>query len=135
MSIVCVVSLFAGSAPALGCDRGLLHSAESAAEALDERWEYRDGGGGQAKSHSYLDAIRSGLECSAAAPSSSSSPSSSYPEVPQTQLCPYAAAGQCHYGSNCPYLHGDLCEICRLQVLHPLDPEQRRAHEKVRALT
>ncbi|KAG5275050.1 hypothetical protein AALO_G00143010 [Alosa alosa] len=114
---------------ALGCERGLLHPAESA-EVLEDRWEYRDGGG-QAKSHSYLDAIRTGLECSAAATPSSSSSSSSYPEMPQTQLCPYAAAGQCHYGNNCPYLHGDLCEICRLQVLHPLDPEQRRAHEKM----
>ncbi|KAF3855550.1 hypothetical protein F7725_016273 [Dissostichus mawsoni] len=47
------------------------------------------------------------------------------------QLCPYAAAGQCYYGDSCTYLHGDLCEVCRLQVLHPHDPEQRRAHEKV----
>uniref|UniRef100_A0A667YUX3 E3 ubiquitin-protein ligase makorin-2 n=1 Tax=Myripristis murdjan TaxID=586833 RepID=A0A667YUX3_9TELE len=47
------------------------------------------------------------------------------------QLCPYAAAGHCHYGNSCPYLHGDLCDICRLQVLHPHDPEQRRAHEKM----
>ncbi len=53
-----------------------------------------------------------------------------YQDLPQ--LCPYAAAGHCYYEDNCTYLHGDLCEVCRLQVLHPHDPEQRRAHEKVR---
>lgn len=48
-----------------------------------------------------------------------------------SQLCPYAAAGRCYYEGNCGYLHGDRCEVCGLQVLHPHDPEQRRAHEKV----
>lgn len=93
------------------------YSAESA-EVLDS-WDYTE-----AKPHSYLDAIRAGLDGSAAA--------SSFPEAShQPLLCPYAAAGQCHFGDTCPYLHGDMCEICRLQVLHPYDPEQRAAHEKV----
>lgn len=52
-----------------------------------------------------------------------------YPDL--LQLCPYAATGQCVFKDSCTYLHGDLCEVCRLQVLHPHDPEQRRAHEKV----
>lgn len=52
-----------------------------------------------------------------------------YRDLPQ--LCPYAAAGHCYYEDNCTYLHGDLCEVCGLRVLHPHDPEQRRAHEKV----
>lgn len=100
--------------------RGQTYAGESA-EVLD-CWDYRDGS--QAKPHSYLDAIRSGLESSATA--------SPFPDIShQPQLCPYAAAGQCHYGNTCPYLHGDMCEICRLQVLHPHDPEQRAAHEKV----
>ncbi|XP_036415229.1 probable E3 ubiquitin-protein ligase makorin-2 [Colossoma macropomum] len=100
--------------------RGQPYSGESA-EVLD-CWDYRDSS--QAKPHTYLDAIRSGLESSATA--------SPYPDVShQPQLCPYAAAGQCHYGNTCPYLHGDMCEICRLQVLHPHDPEQRAAHEKM----
>ncbi|XP_033879838.2 E3 ubiquitin-protein ligase makorin-2-like [Acipenser ruthenus] len=73
------------------------------------------------KPHSYLEAIRSGLEDSAAG--------SSFAD-PQ-QLCPYAAAGQCHFGSSCAYLHGEVCEICTLQVLHPFDLEQRKAHEKM----
>uniref|UniRef100_A0A3B3QT54 E3 ubiquitin-protein ligase makorin-2 n=1 Tax=Paramormyrops kingsleyae TaxID=1676925 RepID=A0A3B3QT54_9TELE len=53
------------------------------------------------------------------------------PFIDAPPLCPFAAAGQCHYGNSCSYLHGDVCEICRLQVLHPHDPEQRRAHEKM----
>lgn len=55
-----------------------------------------------------------------------------YHDVPQ--LCPYAAAGRCFYEDRCPYLHGNLCDVCGLQVLHPFDAEQRRMHEKVRAL-
>lgn len=49
-----------------------------------------------------------------------------------SQLCPYAAMGHCYFEDKCPYLHGSRCQVCGLQVLHPHDPEQRRAHEKVR---
>ncbi|KAM8758825.1 LOW QUALITY PROTEIN: E3 ubiquitin-protein ligase makorin-2 [Rhynchonycteris naso] len=73
------------------------------------------------KPHSYLDAIRSGLDYLEASSSYSS----------EHQLCPYAAAGECRFGDACVYLHGEMCEICRLQVLHPFDPEQRKAHEKI----
>ncbi|XP_006631172.2 E3 ubiquitin-protein ligase makorin-2 [Lepisosteus oculatus] len=73
------------------------------------------------KPHSYLEAIQSGLESSASGSSVTDS----------QQLCPYAAAGQCHYGNSCTYLHGDVCDICGLQVLHPMDSEQRKAHEKL----
>lgn len=75
----------------------------------------------ETKPHSYLDAIRTGLDGLEA--------SSSYSN--EQQLCPYAAAGECRFGDACVYLHGDMCEICRLQVLHPFDPEQRKAHEKM----
>ncbi|XP_009876169.1 PREDICTED: probable E3 ubiquitin-protein ligase makorin-2, partial [Apaloderma vittatum] len=37
----------------------------------------------------------------------------------------------CHFGDRCLYLHGDVCEICGLQVLHPFDQEQRKAHEMI----
>ncbi|XP_020032751.1 E3 ubiquitin-protein ligase makorin-2 isoform X2 [Castor canadensis] len=77
------------------------------------------------KPHSYLDAIRSGLDDVEASSSCSS----------EQQLCPYAAAGECRFGDACVYLHGEVCEICRLRVLHPFDPEQRKAHEKVCMLT
>ncbi|XP_051976780.1 probable E3 ubiquitin-protein ligase makorin-1 [Xyrauchen texanus] len=44
------------------------------------------------------------------------------------QLCPYAAVGECRYGLNCAYLHGDVCDMCGLQVLHPTDTSQRSQH-------
>lgn len=47
------------------------------------------------------------------------------------QLCPYAAVGECRYGVNCAYLHGDVCDMCGLQVLHPTDNSQRSEHTKV----
>lgn len=50
------------------------------------------------------------------------------------QLCPYAAVGECRYGINCAYLHGDVCDMCGLQVLHPTDNAQRSEHTKVRLL-
>ncbi|KAK2534416.1 Mkrn2 [Columba guinea] len=71
------------------------------------------------KPHSYLEAICSGLEEPVAGGSGAEG----------EQLCPYAAAGTCHFGDRCLYLHGDVCEICGLQVLHPFDQEQRKAHE------
>lgn len=76
----------------------------------------------EGKPHSYLEAICSGLEEAGAG---------SCPGAAE-QLCPYAAAGTCHFGERCLYLHGDLCEICGLQVLHPFDQEQRKAHEMVK---
>ncbi|XP_037108465.1 probable E3 ubiquitin-protein ligase makorin-2 isoform X3 [Syngnathus acus] len=100
-----------------------------------------------ASNHSYVDAIRTGLEASAPeqgwdATRSLGSPQltghpragpaqmgGAYPDL--CQLCPYAAAGRCFREDGCPYLHGDRCEVCRLRVLHPHDAEQRRAHEKM----
>ncbi|XP_048205757.1 E3 ubiquitin-protein ligase makorin-1-like [Perognathus longimembris pacificus] len=46
------------------------------------------------------------------------------------QLCPYAAVGECRYGENCVYLHGDACDMCGPQVLHPMDAAQRSQHRK-----
>ncbi|XP_043944418.1 E3 ubiquitin-protein ligase makorin-1 [Protopterus annectens] len=47
------------------------------------------------------------------------------------QLCPYATVGECRYGENCAYLHGDVCDLCGLQVLHPVDTAQRSQHIKL----
>ncbi|KAJ8784056.1 hypothetical protein J1605_001640 [Eschrichtius robustus] len=44
------------------------------------------------------------------------------------QICPYAAVGECRYGENCVYLHGDACDMCGLQVFHPVDAAQRSQH-------
>ncbi|KAM9582295.1 E3 ubiquitin-protein ligase makorin-1 isoform 1-T1 [Guaruba guarouba] len=46
------------------------------------------------------------------------------------ELCPYAAVGECRYGENCVYIHGDVCDMCGLQVLHPVDAAQRSEHIK-----
>lgn len=54
-------------------------------------------------------------------------------QVLRKQLCPYAAVGECRYGINCAYLHGDVCDMCGLQVLHPSDNTQRSEHTKVTA--
>ncbi|XP_048346688.1 E3 ubiquitin-protein ligase makorin-2 [Sphaerodactylus townsendi] len=77
----------------------------------------------ETKPHSYLEAIRSGLEEEDSEPGSLCTNGE--------QLCPYAAAGTCQFGDRCLYLHGQVCEICGLQVLHPFDPEQRKIHEKM----
>lgn len=50
------------------------------------------------------------------------------------QLCPYAAVGECRYGLNCAYLHGDVCDMCGLQALHPSDTAQRSQHIRVRVV-
>ncbi|XP_063570390.1 LOW QUALITY PROTEIN: E3 ubiquitin-protein ligase makorin-1-like [Pongo abelii] len=54
------------------------------------------------------------------------------------QLCPCAAVRECQDGENCVPLHGDSCDMCGLQVLHPMAAAQRsqriklciEAHEK-----
>ncbi|XP_002718332.1 probable E3 ubiquitin-protein ligase makorin-3 [Oryctolagus cuniculus] len=46
------------------------------------------------------------------------------------QLCPHAARGQCFRGESCMYLHGEICDMCGLQALHPLDAAQRADHRK-----
>ena len=47
------------------------------------------------------------------------------------ELCPYMANGDCPYGDNCQYVHGDICDMCQCAVLSPFDPEQRQQHETV----
>ncbi|XP_041349908.1 probable E3 ubiquitin-protein ligase makorin-1 [Gigantopelta aegis] len=45
-------------------------------------------------------------------------------------LCPFAANGECWYGENCEYIHGDVCDLCGLAILDPNDPAQREQHVK-----
>ena len=47
-------------------------------------------------------------------------------------LCPFAACGECRYGVNCTYLHGDVCDLCGRAMLHPTDVEEREKHKQVR---
>jgi len=45
-----------------------------------------------------------------------------------TELCPYAAHGECQFGAECPYVHGDVCDLCGNAVLSPYNQEQREKH-------
>ena len=53
------------------------------------------------------------------------------PEVAAKELCPFAAHGECRYGENCVYMHGDECEWCGRLILDPRDSEQRKKHQEV----
>ena len=47
-------------------------------------------------------------------------------------LCPYSANRECPYGEDCVYIHGNVCDLCGLAVLHPEDARQREEHNKVK---
>ncbi|XP_021922464.1 probable E3 ubiquitin-protein ligase makorin-1 isoform X2 [Zootermopsis nevadensis] len=44
------------------------------------------------------------------------------------KLCPFKEAGECKFGSQCVYVHGDTCDLCGHASLHPQDKEQRKKH-------
>jgi len=44
-------------------------------------------------------------------------------------LCPFAAHRECPYGEECEYIHGEICDICGLQALHPTNKIQRKEHQ------
>ncbi|PSN57309.1 E3 ubiquitin-protein ligase makorin-1 [Blattella germanica] len=46
----------------------------------------------------------------------------------KSQLCPYLQVGDCKYGTECMYLHGDICDLCGQACLHPGDKEQQKKH-------
>ena len=49
-----------------------------------------------------------------------------------SMLCPYMMAkGECRLGESCTYLHGEVCDMCGLAVLHPTDQVLREEHVKV----
>ncbi|OWF51252.1 probable E3 ubiquitin-protein ligase makorin-1 [Mizuhopecten yessoensis] len=43
-------------------------------------------------------------------------------------VCPFFAQGHCPYEEDCAYIHGDICEMCGMPVLHPSDLDQREKH-------
>lgn len=51
-------------------------------------------------------------------------------------LCPYAEKdGICEAletGRYCPYIHGDLCDLCEMPALHPMNEQQREQHRTVK---
>ena len=48
-----------------------------------------------------------------------------------SELCPYYLMGECRYAEECVYIHGDMCDLCRSNCLHPVDEAQRNDHIKV----
>ena len=50
----------------------------------------------------------------------------------QVELCPYAAHGQCRFAERCPYVHGEVCDLCFRPLLVPNDQLQNEQHRKVR---
>jgi len=58
------------------------------------------------------------------------------PKYTLQSLCPYAEKdGYCesvNTGRYCPYIHGDMCDLCGKAVLHPSDEKQREQHRLVR---
>ena len=84
---------------------------------------------------SYLQAAQTGVEAT-----SDTTPPVAEKDMPmleglgdQKELCPFAAHGECRYGDNCVYIHGDLCDLCGHALLHPTDQKQRDKHLEVRS--
>ncbi|KAI1708759.1 ring finger domain-containing protein [Ditylenchus destructor] len=45
-------------------------------------------------------------------------------------LCPYFTTGYCINGDFCEFLHGWLCDMCNMNILHPFNEEQRKEHHR-----
>ncbi|XP_076400190.1 E3 ubiquitin-protein ligase makorin-3 [Peromyscus maniculatus bairdii] len=45
-------------------------------------------------------------------------------------LCRFAARGECLRGERCAYPHGEMCDLCGQQALHPWDAAQRDVHRR-----
>ncbi|KAL3853280.1 hypothetical protein ACJMK2_016833 [Sinanodonta woodiana] len=54
--------------------------------------------------------------------------STSFPVGDGNLLCPFSMDKECPYGDKCTYVHGEICDLCALAVLHPTDKEQREKH-------
>jgi hypothetical protein len=58
-----------------------------------------------------------------------------YPPFLLQSLCPYAVKeGICEAletGRYCPYIHGELCDLCEMPALHPTNEKQREQHRLV----
>jgi E3 ubiquitin-protein ligase makorin len=65
-----------------------------------------------------------------------SRPPSSLNEIATTSsalsdiLCPYHMMGTCYMDSNCKMIHGDVCQLCNVNALHPTNQQQREEHKK-----
>eukprot|EP00184_Porphyridium_aerugineum_P000168 CAMPEP_0184694510 /NCGR_PEP_ID=MMETSP0313-20130426/2437_1 /TAXON_ID=2792 /ORGANISM="Porphyridium aerugineum, Strain SAG 1380-2" /LENGTH=389 /DNA_ID=CAMNT_0027152805 /DNA_START=215 /DNA_END=1384 /DNA_ORIENTATION=+ len=50
------------------------------------------------------------------------------PSTPSKPLCTFHMTNSCRYGANCKFLHGDPCEYCQQNALHPLDKYASEYH-------
>uniref|UniRef100_A0A183D6Y2 RING-type E3 ubiquitin transferase n=1 Tax=Gongylonema pulchrum TaxID=637853 RepID=A0A183D6Y2_9BILA len=48
-------------------------------------------------------------------------------EVP---VCPYYETGHCDKGNLCPFVHGDICDLCNVPCLHPANEGLRAEHRR-----
>ncbi|CAK8679242.1 unnamed protein product [Clavelina lepadiformis] len=46
------------------------------------------------------------------------------------EICPFALNGECEYGDQCAFVHGLLCDMCNLYILHPDDLHQQAQHKE-----
>uniref|UniRef100_H2YZX6 RING-type E3 ubiquitin transferase n=1 Tax=Ciona savignyi TaxID=51511 RepID=H2YZX6_CIOSA len=68
-------------------------------------------------SNTYSSALKEGLQLS-------TSPNK------YDDLCPFALNGECVNGDNCAYVHGLMCDMCGLFILHPTDVLQQEKHKE-----
>jgi len=65
----------------------------------------------------------------AATSSTSTAPTISNNNVKSMSLCVYHIENTCRYArEQCKFTHGDLCEYCKKNILHPLDQSAREFH-------
>eukprot|EP01026_Neomeris_dumetosa_P026953 TRINITY_DN21935_c0_g1_i3.p1 TRINITY_DN21935_c0_g1~~TRINITY_DN21935_c0_g1_i3.p1 ORF type:complete len:283 (+),score=61.81 TRINITY_DN21935_c0_g1_i3:109-957(+) len=51
------------------------------------------------------------------------------PDPADLPLCTeYQVMGQCKRDEDCPYIHGDFCDICEKYAIHPYNEEQQKLH-------
>lgn len=63
---------------------------------------------------SYSSALKSGLP----------------PQPKEENFCALAVEGECLNGDNCPLIHGLICDMCNLYLLHPTDKSQQDKHRQ-----
>lgn len=51
-------------------------------------------------------------------------------ETKKKLICAFYLEGKCRYKDNCKFIHGNLCQICKKNCLHPDDKEQNNKHIK-----
>lgn len=75
---------------------------------------------------SYSDAVQTGIPPSPDAVEQSNHVLN--PTDESTSLCPYAVHGNCPFGGECAYVHGNICEFCGKATLVPSDELQNKKH-------